>query len=94
MSQRLDKLTPNIISNNEFEIIAENPTIGNDIHALIPRITTFLREQLEFPSLKMSVKVRELSEQPRILSPREQFKQMQMDNKAFEQLVTELQLSL
>lgn len=94
MSQRMDQLEPKIISQNEFEIIVENPTILGHMKSMSPRIVAFLRSQLSHPTLQMRVTMRELDEAPLILSKPEQVKLMRDRSKAFERLEREFALTL
>lgn len=94
MSQRLDQMEPKMISDFEFEVIAENPVVAESIRSLAPRIQTFLQQKLGVPFLKMIITQRKPDEHVRMLTLAEQFNEMRTMSPAFEKLVKELELGL
>lgn len=94
ISQRLVIIEPNLISNTEFEVVAENPTVEKLLNSLSQRIVPFIKQQMNCSELKMSVKLRDVADRPVMLSLGEQFAQMRTDNPAFAKLAENLNLVL
>ncbi len=94
VAQRLTQIEPTLISDDEFEVVAENPNIEDTLHSLFQRILHFMRSQLDCPALKMTIRLRELSDKPRILSKREQIDEMKRLNPAMSMLLNEFDLIL
>lgn len=94
MAQRLDQMEPKMVSDFEFEVVAENPVVAHSIRMLTPRIQPFMQKKLGVPSLKMIITQREADDQVRMLSLPEQFHEMRAMSPAFDKLVEELELGL
>lgn len=94
LAQRLEMIEPLLVSENEFEVVAENPTVEKLLNSLSLRIVQFLQKQINCPELKMSVRLRDVAERPAMLSRNEQFIQMKANNPAFAKLADNLNLVL
>lgn len=94
MSQRMDQMEPNLISQEEFEVIAENPTMLNQLKGLTHRVEPFLQSMLHHPHIKMKVTMRDLEDRPVVLSKHEQIGKMREENHAFAKLEKYFALSL
>lgn len=94
VAQRLNQIEPKLIGDSEFEVVAENPNIEDILHSLVQRIVKFMQVQLNCPALKMTIRLRELSDKPRVLSKPEQIAEMKHQNPALGMLLKEFDLTL
>ncbi|MCQ2076559.1 MAG: hypothetical protein MJZ20_05930 [Bacteroidaceae bacterium] len=92
IANRFDKMIPELTADNIFEIVAENPSIEDILHAKAIQFLPFMRKQLSCPGLNVSIRLRELVEKTKILTKREQLNKMKEENFALIKLINEFSL--
>ena len=96
LAQRLLDLESNlnITSSNNFEVLANNPSVEEQLKNSRSAIEQYLRQKLDNNSINMSVRLREVKERPRAYSRQEQFKNMCNMNPSLLKLRERLNLDL
>jgi len=93
MKNRLNNLVPVLMDNGvTFEVLADNPTVQDNLNSYSRRIETFLQDHLHNASITMTVRIREASDKKKAFSKGEQLKLMMEQNDALKKLREEFRL--
>jgi len=84
----------NILDANRFEVLANNPSVEEQLQAYIPQIQSYLRRELGNKTLSMSVRLRKAEEKRRAYSRSEQLEELIKQNPALEKLKDTFKLEL
>ena len=85
---------PQLISENEFEIIVSNTLQEKELKRLQPDLVTFIRLHLQNSKVGMSIKIAEETDMQRANSPEDRYKIMAEQNPALDVLKNGLQLEI
>jgi DNA polymerase-3 subunit gamma/tau len=94
MANRLKDLEPTLLSEEHFEVVANNEIVEKELNAMVPRILQSMRAALCNGSLEMTVRMRRQEDKQRAYNRREQFALMCDVNKALLKLKEEFDLEL
>ena len=94
MAGRLANLTPDLISDTSFEVVADNPTVLQDLNKYKRRIEEHLRQKLHNSHVEMILRERQEEDHRKAYSPVEQVQQMCDRNPAMRLLLQEFGLTL
>ena len=96
MAKRLIDLESNltIIDNNTFEVVANNPSVAEQLKDYKPIIETYLRERIDNFHVTMNIRVRAAEEKKRAYSRQEQYQNMCGMNPSLKKLRDMLNLDL
>lgn len=96
MANRLIDLESNltITSDNTFEVVANNPSVAEQLKLYSPAIEQHLRVSLNNGNIRMSIRIREMEEKKRAYTRQEQFHNMCEINPSLKKLRDLLNLDL
>lgn len=77
-----------------FLVIADNPSLQQELLKMQPRIEAYLHQRLQNNALKMTTRLREVTDKRRVFSRKEIYQQMLKQNEALRKLKEEFQLEL
>jgi len=95
LAMHMDHMEPKLFDDHlTFEVLADNPTIENHLKKYTPQIEKFLRSKLHNSNIKMSVRMREMVERPKIYNKVEQLNIMCQQSEVLQKLRKALELEL
>ena len=95
MSHRMDNMEPALQEDGTtFLVIADNPSIMNELEHMTPRIDTFLRQRLHNGKVHMTLRLREVTDKRRVYSRRETYQMLLEQSQALRKLREAFQLEL
>lgn len=95
MSHRMDNMEPMLQEDGvTFLVIADNPSILNDLGKMQLRIENYLRQRLRNGQLHMTTRLREVTDKKRIYSRKEMFQIMLQQSEGLRKLTAEFELVL
>lgn len=96
MAKRLIDLASNlsITSNDNFEVVANNPSVADQLKQYKPAIEHHLRSRLSNANVNMNIRIRETDEKKRAYSRQEQYQNMCSMNPSLRKLRDMLNLDL
>lgn len=94
MAGRLMNIRPKLNDDNSFTIIIDNKLVAQEIHAIQPRIESYLRQQMQNSRITMRITIEEMITTHRIYSRVEQYQMLEQRNPALKLLKELLDLDL
>ena len=94
MAGRLMNIRPKLNDDNSFTIIIDNKLVAQEIHAMQPRIESYLRQQMQNSRITMRITIEEMITTHRIYSRVEQYQMLEQRNPALKLLKELLDLDL
>ena len=95
MSFQMDNMEPQLQADGQtILVVVDNPSVQSELHKMQPRIEAYLHQRLQNNTLKLTTRLREVTEKAPVLSRREMFNQMLEQSEALRKLKEELQLEL
>lgn len=95
MSHQMDNMEPQLQEGGtDFLVIADNPSLLNELNKMMPRIEAYMRQRLQNGTLKMSVRLREATDKRRAYSRMEHWSMMLEQSEALRKLKEEFELEL
>jgi DNA polymerase-3 subunit gamma/tau len=95
MSHRMDNMEPALQADGTtFLVIADNPSILNELEQMTPRIENFLRQRLRNGKVHMTLRLREVTDKRRVYSRKETYQMMLEQSQALRKLREAFQLEL
>lgn len=95
MSVRMDNMEPMLQEDGKtFVVIADNPSVRNDLERMRPKIETFMRLNLQNKTLTMDTRLREITDKKRVYSRKELLTMMLEQSEALRKLRDEFELEL
>ncbi len=94
MAGRLMNIRPKLNDGNSFTIIIDNKLVAQEIHAMQPRIESYLRQQMQNSRITMRITIEEMITTHRIYSRVEQYQMLEQRNPALKLLKELLDLDL
>ncbi|MDE7118530.1 MAG: DNA polymerase III subunit gamma/tau, partial [Bacteroidaceae bacterium] len=77
MSHRMHNIEPTLQEDGTtFLVIADNPSILNELEHMTPRIETFLRQRLRNGKVHMALRLREVTDKRKVYSRRETYQML------------------
>lgn len=87
MAQRMKAIEPQMTESAEaFEVIANNNIVAEELKSIAPRIEQYFSQRIEGNPLKMSIRLRKITDRKRSYTPQESFNLMCKENNALVQL--------
>ena len=87
MAQRMKAIEPQMTdSTDAFEVIANNNIVAEELKSIAPRIEQYFSQRIEGNPLKMSIRLRKVTDRKRSYTPQESFNRMCKENEALVQL--------
>ena len=95
MSRRMDNMEPTLQEDGStFLVIADNPSIQAELGKMQPRIEKYLRQRLQNGSLKMTTRLREITDKRRIYTRKEIYGMMLQQSEGLRKLKELFELEL
>ena len=95
MSRRMDNMEPTLQEDGStFLVIADNPSIQAELGKMQPRIENYLRQRLQNGSLKMTTRLREITDKRRIYTRKEIYGMMLQQSEGLRKLKELFELEL
>jgi DNA polymerase-3 subunit gamma/tau len=95
MSRRMDNMEPALQEDGStFLVIADNPSIQAELVKMQPRIEKYLQQRLQNSSLKMTTRLREITDKRRIYSRKEIYGMMLQQSEGLRKLTELFELEL
>lgn len=95
MSHQMDNMEPQLQEGGtDFLVIADNPSLLNELNKMQPRIEAYIRQRLQNGTLKMSIRLREATDKRRAYSRMEHWSMMLEQSEALRKLKEEFELEL
>lgn len=94
MAGRLMNIRPKLNDDNSFTIIIDNKLVAQEIHAMQPRIVSYLSQQMQNNSITMRIAIEETITTRRIYSRVEQYQMLEQQNPSLKLLKELLNLDL
>lgn len=95
MSRRMDNMEPTLQEDGStFLVIADNPSIQAELNKMQPRIEKYLRQRLQNGSLKMTTRLREITDKRRIYTRKEIYGMMLQQSEGLRKLKELFELEL
>ena len=95
MSHQLDNMEPTLQEDGKtILVVVDNPSIQNEVAKMQPRIEAFLRQRLQNNSLRITTRLREVTDKRRAFSKAEQLGMMLQQSEALRKLKEEFELEL
>ncbi len=87
MAQRMKAIEPQMTeSADTFEVIANNNIVAEELKIIAPRIEQYFSQRIEGNPLKMSIRLRKVTDRKHSYTPQESFNRMCKENDALVQL--------
>ena len=95
MSFQMDNMEPLLQEDGQtILVIVDNPSLQNELHKIQPRIEAYLHQRLQNNTLRLTTRLREVTDKRRVLSRLEMFKEMLEQSEALRKLKEEFELEL
>ncbi len=95
MSHRMDNMEPTLQQDGTtFLVIADNPSILNELEHMTPRIENYLRQRLRNGKVHMTLRLREITDKRKVYSRKEIYQMMLEQSQALRKLREVFQLEL
>ena len=95
MSHRMDNMEPALQEDGTtFLVIADNPSILNELEHMTPRIENFLRQRLRNGKVHMTLRLREITDKRKVYSRKEIYQMLLEQSQALRKLREAFQLEL
>lgn len=95
MANRMSNIDPELLPDgHSFEVLADNPTVEEQLRRFVPNIEQYLRQKLSNSSIHMLIRQRKIEEKRRAYNRVEQFTMMCEQNPALLKLKEEFGLEL
>ena len=95
MSHQLDNMEPTLQEDGKtILVVVDNPSIQNEVAKMQPRIEAFLRQRLQNNSLRITTRLREVTDKRRAFCKAEQLGMMLQQSEALRKLKEEFELEL
>lgn len=95
MSFQMDNMSPVLQEDSTtFLVIVDNPSLQQELLKMQPRIETYLHQRLQNNALKMTTRLREVTDKRRVFSRMEIYQQMLEQSEGLRKLKEEFQLEL
>nr|MCR5312284.1 DNA polymerase III subunit gamma/tau [Bacteroidaceae bacterium] len=80
--------------NETFEVIADNPTLEEQLNKFVPRVEQHLRNRLSNSRIKMSIRLREETDKKKAFNKYEQYQLMLEQNPTLKKMKEAFMLEL
>ena len=95
LSFQMDNMEPQLQEDGQtILVIVDNPSLQSELHKIQPRIEAYLHQRLQNNTLKLTTRLREVTDKRRALSRLEVFKEMLEQSEALRKLKEEFELEL
>ena len=95
LSFQMDNMEPLLQEDGQtILVIVDNPSLQSELHKIQPRIEAYLHQRLQNNTLKLTTRLREVTDKRRALSRLEVFKEMLEQSEALRKLKEEFELEL
>ena len=95
MSFQMDNMEPQLQQDGTtFLVLVDNPSVESELQKMQPRVEKYLHDRLQNKLLKMSTRLRDVTEKRRAFSRMEIYQQMLEQSEALRKLKEEFQLEL
>lgn len=95
MSHRMDNMEPTLQQDGTtFLVIADNPSILNELEHMTPRIENYLRQRLRNGKVHMTLRLREITDKRKVYSRKEIYQMLLEQSQALRKLREVFQLEL
>ena len=95
MSHQMDNMEPTLQEDGQtFLVIAENPSLQQELRKMTPRIEAYLRQRLQNNALKMTIRLREATDRRKVYSRLEIYQMMLQQSEGLRKLKEEFGLEL
>ena len=95
LSFQMDNMEPVLQEDGQtILVIVDNPSLQSELHKMQPRIETYLHQRLQNNTLKLTTRLREVTDKRRVYSRLEIFNQMLEQSEALRKLKEEFELEL
>lgn len=95
MSHQMDNMKPTLQENGkDVLVVADNPSIMNELTKMRSRIESFMRQRLQNQTLTLQTRLREITENQKAFSRMEQLNMMLQQSEALRKLKEEFDLEL
>ena len=95
LSFQMDNMEPQLQEDGQtILVIVDNPSLQSELHKIQPRIEAYLHQRLQNNTLRLTTRLREVTDKRRALSRLEVFKEMLEQSEALRKLKEEFELEL
>ena len=95
LSFQMDNMEPVLQEDGQtILVIVDNPSLQSELHKMQPRIEAYLHQRLQNNTLKLTTRLREVTDKRRVYSRLEIFNQMLEQSEALRKLKEEFELEL
>ena len=95
LAMHMDHIEPKLLDDHTTcEVLADNPTIKTQLERNAGKVESYLRSKLQNSKVKMTIRMREIAERPKIYNKVEQLNIMCQQSEALQKLRKELELEL
>jgi hypothetical protein len=95
MSRQMDYMEPSLLEDGTtFLVIADNPSVMNELNKIKPRVEAFLQQRLQNHNVRMTTRLREVTDKRVSYTRREILNMMLEQSEALRKLKEEFELEL
>ena len=95
MSRQMDNMEPSLLEDGTtFLVIADNPSVMNELNKIKPRVEAFLQQRLQNHNVRMTTRLREVTDKRVSYTRREILNMMLEQSEALRKLKEEFELEL
>lgn len=95
MSRQMDNMEPSLLEDGTtFLVIADNPSVMNELNKIKPRVEAFLQQRLQNHNIRMTTRLREVTDKRVSYTRREILNMMLEQSEALRKLKEEFELEL
>ena len=95
MSRQMDYMEPSLLEDGTtFLVIADNPSVMNELNKIKPRVEAFLQQRLQNHNIRMTTRLREVTDKRVSYTRREILNMMLEQSEALRKLKEEFELEL
>ena len=95
MSRQMDNMEPSLLEDGTtFLVIADNPSVMNELNKIKPRVEAFLQQRLQNHNIRMTTRLREVTDKRVSYTRREILTMMLEQSEALRKLKEEFELEL
>ena len=95
LAMHMDHIEPKLLDDHTTcEVLVDNPTIKTQLERNAGKVESYLRSKLQNSKVKMTIRMREIAERPKIYNKVEQLNIMCQQSEALQKLRKELELEL